>query len=272
MNTYQKHCRWGQFLLIHGDMISEFVNLYGEWCEGEVELFRQLLPEDGVVVEVGSNIGMHSIPMSQFCDRGKVFCFEPQRIVFQILCANIALNNRLNVFARQCAVGGTEETIDIQSGDYDRPWNYGAFSLTSGFSAEMKYTGAARMEKVGVVVLDQDPGLKDIGRLDFLKIDAEGFETFVLRGAREIIGRFRPFIFIENNAEKNFDSVLSAVRALGYQCYWYCSARHRPNNYNGAFWKLEGFDMNMLCVPDGNDSVRGASPRFAPPWRNAHLR
>jgi hypothetical protein len=85
VNTYLKRCRWGQFLLVRGDLISEYVNLYGEWCEGEVELFRALLPEDGVAVEVGSNIGMHAVPISRFCARGALFCYEPQRVV-NMLC------------------------------------------------------------------------------------------------------------------------------------------------------------------------------------------
>jgi hypothetical protein len=97
MRTYIKSARHGKFILMHGDMISEFVNLYGEWCEGEIELFNQIIPKNGVVIEIGSNIGMHSIPISRICNEGKLFCFEPQRIIFQILCGNIALNNITNI-------------------------------------------------------------------------------------------------------------------------------------------------------------------------------
>ncbi len=215
MNTYLKQCRWGQFLLIHGDLISEYVNLYGEWCEGEVELFKQLLPADGVAIEVGSNIGMHAVPLSQICKDGKLFCFEPQRIIFQVLCANLALNGRLNVFASQCGVGDAEAMVDIQTGNYDQPWNYGAFSLTAGFNAEMKYAGAVNTEKVRVLALDQHPPIADIGRLDLLKIDAEGFESQVLRGARQLIARFKPFIFIENNNEGRFNAVWQDVAKEG---------------------------------------------------------
>jgi len=144
MDTYLKACSWGRFLLICGDMISEFVNLYGEWCEAEVEIFNDLLPTNGVVIEVGSNIGMHSVPMSHFCSEGKLFCYEPQRLIFQILCANAALNGWLNIFARQCAVGSAAAIIDIDSGDYDRPWNCDAYSLAAGFSAEGRYPGPVK--------------------------------------------------------------------------------------------------------------------------------
>jgi len=136
VDTYFKRCRWGDFLLLRGDLLSEFVNLYGEWCEGEVELFRSLLSADSTVIEVGSYIGMHSVPLSKCCSHGRVFCYEPQRVIFQVMCANLALNNCVNVFASQFAVGKENSILEIESSAYDKPWNYGAFSLTTGFSTE----------------------------------------------------------------------------------------------------------------------------------------
>lgn len=251
MNTYLKRGRWGEFLLIRGDLISEYVNLYGEWCEGEVELFRALLPEDGVAVEVGSNIGMHAVPISRFCGRGALFCYEPQRVVFQILCANLALNARTNVFARHCAVGAEAGSIRIEAGDYEQPWNYGAFSLVAGYSAEGRYPGPVALETVPIARLDDDADLAERGRLDLLKVDAEGFELPVLEGAAGLIARHRPPIFVENNAPDRFEALLAALRALGYACWWYCSSRSRESNFNRAFWPVPGRDVNMLCLPEG---------------------
>jgi FkbM family methyltransferase len=248
MHTYFKKCRWGDFLLLRGDMIGDYVNLYGEWCEAEVTLFRRLLSAESVVVEVGSNIGMHSVPIARFCERGKVFCFEPQRIIFHLLCANLALNNLTNVIARNCAVGNTTRIIDIESTAYDTPWNYGAFSLASGFSAERGYAEATTREPIPLVRLDDDHALQAIKRLDLLKIDAEGSEPEVLDGARGVIERFRPAIFIENNAAERFDRLLGDIQARGYLCYWFRSRRARPDNFNRTSWMVTGQDINMLCI------------------------
>lgn len=251
MNTYLKRCRWGQFLLLRGDLISEYANLYGEWCEGEVELFHALLPEDGVVAEVGSNIGMHAVPISRFCGRGALFCYEPQRVIFQMLCANLALNERTNVFARHCAVGDTPGTVQVEAGDYEQPWNYGAFSVPAGYSAEGIYPGAVTQEAVPLIRLDDDMALAQRGRLDLLKVDAEGFEVQVLEGAAGLIGLHAPPIFVENNTAERFDAVLAALHAIGYACWWYCSSRCRESNFNRAFWPVPGRDVNMLCLPEG---------------------
>ena len=263
MRTYLKRCRWGELLLIHGDMISEYINLYGEWSEGEVELFRRLLPDDGVAIEVGSNIGAHAVPISRFCAKGRVFCYETQRVIFQILCANLALNNVTNVVAQPSAVGDINSWIEIEGGDYVRPWNYGAFSLVSGFSAEASFPDATRKEPVRLLRLDDDPHLKKISRLDFLKIDAEGFESEVLNGASGLIENFQPAIFAEANAPQNFERVRSELRRRGYRCYWVCSQRSRRNNFNQAQWLMPGQDINLLGVaqtrPQPQDLVEAES-------------
>ena len=249
MRTYLKRCRWGEFLLIHGDMISEYVNLYGEWSEGEIALFLRLIPEDGVVIEVGSNIGMHTVPLSQFCAKGRVFCYEPQRVIFQILCANLAINNLTNVVAQPCAIGDENTFIEIEGGDYDLAWNYGAFSVLSGFSAEARFTGDIRKERVRLQRLDDDPMLQDINRLDLLKIDAEGFECAVMDGATQLIKKFQPYIFAEVTTPNNFELVWNNIHRHGYRCYWACSQRARADNFNQSQWLIQGQDINLLCVP-----------------------
>jgi FkbM family methyltransferase len=183
-NLHKKY-RWGEFILLRGDMISYYVDVFGEWSEAEVDLFRALLPSDGVSVEVGSNIGMHAIALSKICDKGKVYCYEPQRPIFHILCGNIAINNRLNVIARNLAVGDACGQIEIQTSDYDRPWNYGAFSIETGFNAERQFDRAVRTEKINVISLDDDPLLLEIDKIDLIKADVEGLEVKVILGGQE---------------------------------------------------------------------------------------
>ena len=247
MRTYIKSARHGKFILMHGDMISEFVNLYGEWCEGEIELFNQIIPKNGVVIEIGSNIGMHSIPISRICNEGKLFCFEPQRIIFQILCGNIALNNITNIHAFQEAVGDTEEFIDIQSSEYEKSWNYGSFSIEKGFNTEGKYPDTIKLEQIKVISFNNFFNSMKLERVDLIKVDAEGYESKILSASNNIIKEFKPFIFIENNSKENFEKVIEGIRNLNYLPFWYCSARYRENNFNNAFWKIDGFDINMLC-------------------------
>ncbi len=245
MQVFIKQCRHGNFLLLRGDMISQLVDVYGEWSETEIELFRAIVPRDGVCVEVGSNIGMHAVPLSRMCEDGHLYCYEPQRPIFYTLCGNLALNNRLNVVARQLGVGAISGRVTLQVSDYEQDWNYGSFSLAHGFSTENKFEGMVRHDEVDVVSLDDDHLLARHDRLDFLKIDAEGLDIDVLRGARGLIAKHHPDIFVEANTA---DAARAILAELGeeYRGYWFFNARARRDNYNRIKFMIPGADFNII--------------------------
>ena len=245
MQVFTKQCRHGNFMLIRGDMISQLVDLYGEWSETEIELFSALIPRDGVCVEVGSNIGMHAVPLSRMCDAGHLYCYEPQRPIFYVLCGNLALNNRLNVVARQIGVGETNARVTFQVSDYEEPWNYGSFSIAHGFSTEADFQGVVHEDEVEIVGLDEDRLLARHDRLDFLKIDAEGLEVGVLRGARKMIAKHRPDIFVETNTVEAVRAILAEL-GEDYCGYWFFNARARADNFNRTNIMVGGHDSNMI--------------------------
>ncbi|MGA9493766.1 MAG: FkbM family methyltransferase, partial [Mycobacterium sp.] len=223
---------------------------------------------DSVVVEAGANLGLHTVPLAKIASSGRVICFEPQRLIFNILCGNLALNNVVNVDAHRRVVGERAEIVTIESTDYDTPWNYGAFSVAAGFSGEARFPGELTSEPIEVAVLDEFPQTAGLERLDLLKIDTEGFEPAVLRGADRLIARTRPTLFVENNNPANGDDLIRHIRGLGYDCYWYCTARFQPNNYNGVgrsspvvgngvSWNPLGTDVNMVCFPEGVMPISG---------------
>lgn len=250
MQTYLRDCRWGKFLLLRGDMISQNVDVWGEWAEAEITLFRSILRVDSNVVEIGSNIGMHAIPLAMICAKGKVFCHEPQRPIFHILCANIALNNLLNIVARQCAVGASDGEALIQTSDYDEPWNYGSFSISKGFDTEGDYPAPANREAATVLALDTDPLMASLDKIDLIKIDVEGFEPEVVRGARDLIAKHRPYVFVEANRKDVVDAVSAELNKLDYKGHWYCASRYRNDNFNRCRWvKTDAYDPNILFAP-----------------------
>lgn len=253
MKTFLKQCKWGQFLLLRGEMISQYADLYGEWCELEVALFSQLLGPGSNVVEVGAHIGLHTIALSKLAPAGRIVCFEPQRPLFQMLCANAALNDRMNIEAQRAAVGRESGVARIEEGDYDIPWNYSAFSLKGGFSAEQPYPGETRHESVPVMTLDQ--ACEGFDSLSIIKVDAEGMELDVLAGAGKTIDRLSPALFVENNQAASGDSLIEAISDLGYECFWYCVSRYRDGNFNGVPWVVPGNDVNMICLPAGDSRL-----------------
>src|SRR4051794_34289232 len=129
--------RYGQMLFNRHDLyIGRSLELYGEWSEGEIELFQQVLRPGMVAVDAGANIGTHTLALAQsVAPNGVVYAFEPQRIVFQTLAANVALNSLTNVFCQQRALGEAPGIARVPPMDYATANNFGGVEL-SGTAAD----------------------------------------------------------------------------------------------------------------------------------------
>ncbi len=115
-------CRTGPMIYNKNDVyVGGSLGKYGEFSVAEQMIFRQLIREGMLVAEIGANIGAHTIDLARMVgSTGELHVFEPQRIVFQTLCANLAINQCANVFAYQSAVGATIGTIHVPPMDHSR--------------------------------------------------------------------------------------------------------------------------------------------------------
>lgn len=234
----QKACRYGQMLYNKNDVyIGRSLELYGEYSEGEVELFRQVMGTGNVVIEVGANIGAHTLFIAQQVGRsGVVIAFEPQRILFQTLCANLALNSVPNVYTLQQAVGAKAGSVVIPSLDYTQQNNFGGLSL-GGYESG---------EGVPLSTLDSF----NFPACTFLKIDVEGMELDVLQGADRLVRQFRPVIYVENDREEKSAALIRHLDSLGYKMYWHRPPYFNPQNFLGN--RQDVFpgivSLNMICI------------------------
>ena len=134
-----KPCKYGTMLFNKNDSyVGKSYENYGEWKEGEVVLFKQIIREGQIVLDVGANIGQNTLFFSQAVGiTGEVHAFEPQRLFFQTLCANVALNSIVNVYAHQAAVGAATGSIRVPVAS---PWqeeaNFAALALRDYQSGE----------------------------------------------------------------------------------------------------------------------------------------
>lgn len=232
--------RHGLFLYNqHDSYIGKSLAKYGEWSEGEIALFGQLVEAGDIVVEVGSNIGSHTVPLARrLGSSGRLYAFEPQRIIYQNLCANIALNSLTNVEAYQVALGETDGQILIPDINYTVDGNYGAVNL------EQFKQG----QPVRLATLDQALNLP---RLKLLKVDVEGMEAAMVRGARATIAKHLPYLYVENDRVEKSAELIELIQSFGYRLYWHLPQIFNPDNFakdaDNIFGNTASF--NMFCVP-----------------------
>jgi FkbM family methyltransferase len=252
-----KKCRHGHMLYsINDATIGQLFDLYGEFSEGEVELLGQLMKPGDTVIEVGANIGSLTVPLAQFVGpQGTVVAFEPHRILFQNLCANIAINGHTNVKTQNFAVGKENRSVVLPYIDYSKPGIFGGHSIE----------GAAGGESVGLIALDK---YLNTSKCRLMKIDVEGMEEDVILGAAALINRLHPFLYVENDQEEKSGSLISTLQGLGYTLYWHLRPLCRTDNYFGHEKKFLAniISINMLCAPPGAtvagmDKMRISSPQ-----------
>ena len=245
----------GTFLVNENDYyIGRAMQLYGEYSEYEWQVLSAFAGTGRDAVEVGANIGTHTVPLARLLrSRGRrLVAVDAQRAVFQLLCANIALNGLLNVQAENVACSDVSGWVTFDEPDYAAPGNFGA--------VEMKASGGA--QRVRAIPLDElVPASMDVG---LVKLDVEGFEQRVLEGARSTIKRCRPVIYLENDRPQNSRSLIEMLWSMNYEMWWHRPWLYRPDNFRGNAENIYGevVSLNMLAAPkEARLNIGGAAEK-----------
>ncbi len=116
--------------LVTDQYVGQSLDYYGEYSEEEAGLLRMIVRPGWMVLDIGANMGAHTVTLAQAAGpKGVVLAFEPQRVIFQILCANVALNGLGNIYTNQAAVGREAGAVTVPNLDYLEVGNYGGLPL-----------------------------------------------------------------------------------------------------------------------------------------------
>lgn len=170
----------------------------GEWVPIEIEFLMQFVR--GVVFDIGANIGTHTLAFARVAHH--VYSFEPQKLTYYTLCSNLLLNNVFNVTPCELAIGNYDGFIPMYAPD-PRIRNASAgIAVGEGDN------------QVGIMKLDSMPHLPVPY---FIKIDVEGYELEVLRGAVQLLKKGVNFIYVEIHSEELIAPICTLMESLGYR-------------------------------------------------------
>lgn len=158
------------------------------WEPLTIKWLNENLKSEDVVIEVGANVGAHSLIISKIIGQnGSLEAFEPTDYAFKKLQTNFSLNPALmqNTNLHQLYVSNTANAKSKHR-------------IRSSWIVNKSDDIANKMdEEYSGEIVTLDEFFIDLDRLDFLKIDVDGFDFRVLEGAKRLIQTFRPTVFIE---------------------------------------------------------------------------
>jgi len=154
---------------------------------------------DGVfAIDGGANIGVHTVEWARHMHGwGRVLGFEAQEVVYYALAGNLAINNCLNARVRLAALGEQPGTLVVPQPDYFSHASFGSLELRQRDGGENIGQPISYEARDGASVPLASIDSLGLDRVDLIKLDVEGMELEVLRGAMGTLRRFKPMLSVE---------------------------------------------------------------------------
>jgi FkbM family methyltransferase len=209
---------YGRMLVVKSDReMSEAVRRGLLWERALVSAFGEVLAPGEAAIDIGANIGCHTLALADLVGAaGAVVAYEPQPFLTRLLESNTR-DAAAEIVVRPIALGAEAATHTVSFPDYASAANPGGWSPAVGDRTEKKprvpLEETAR--SVSVERLDDDlPDRVGSRRVGLIKVDVEGMEVDVLRGAAGVIAEHRPALFIETREHR--DDIDRLLAPLGY--------------------------------------------------------
>lgn len=179
-NIIKTNVDWFEIYTFKNDGIGNDIINGKIWEKHIVEFLKNNLEKNSIFMDIGSNYGWHSIIASKYCNM--VYSFEPQKNMFDIQNSSININNINNIVVYNFGLGNKNISTQMNQIDYNSSWvNIGDLSIGHGG------------EQIVIKTIDS----LNLPKIDFIKIDVQGYEKFVLEGGVEKIKKDKPILIVE---------------------------------------------------------------------------
>jgi len=182
-----------------GDFMEGTIYTEDCWEKHIVSLINQFLGKSsGIMLDIGSNVGLISIPIAIKHKNSQLYCFEPHPKIFHRLVSNINLNKLTNVSAVNCAISNSKEK-NLTFYAQEKSSNMGLSSLKLNQDIDNYVEITATIDSIDNLFIDSSEPVT------LIKIDTQGSEIDVFESGLQIIKRDRPIIIFEFEDEYYLD-------------------------------------------------------------------
>ena len=189
-----------------------------------LDLYLDGISSGSVIIDVGANIGIYSLLAARKAGpEGKVIAFEPADVAFERFTKNIGINGFQNITAIKMGVSDKSRVMTFRVCDDD--------AYNSLGSTPMKKV--SREVNINTVSIDEYLREHPVSKINVIKIDTEGAEYLVLKGAVNTLKKYNPVLFFEYNPYTapgfSFNKLESVdlLRGLGYKLYEFVDGKMR---------------------------------------------
>jgi FkbM family methyltransferase len=194
------------------------IYLFGGFEREVFKAYQNILAPGAVVLDIGANIGAHTLPMAALCgERGAVHAFEPTLYAIRKLEENLALNPDLEqqVFVHHALLSNVSNAPVPES--VPSSWQ-----LSNAGQIDKHPQHGGSYKKIGdaaVMTIDQFVEESSLQRINLFKLDVDGNEWSVLQGAARTIACFKPIILMEFSLDYNKESFAEILKFLRHMNY-----------------------------------------------------
>jgi FkbM family methyltransferase len=191
-------------------------NLYYGYTDADYNSVLADLKTARVILDIGANIGNSSLYYTSINPDAQILAFEPHPDTYKLAAENLKLNKFPNIHLINIGLGEKRETLKLYEVNDNNP------GMNRILTAENDFP----FKTIEVDRLDNVCREQNIDKIDFIKIDVEGFEYSVLAGGKEVIQKSKPVLFIElddNNLKENNKSAKALIELLvsfGYNKFY----------------------------------------------------
>jgi len=199
------------------------IYLFGRFENETVRAYRGLLKPGDTVLDIGANIGAHTLPLARcVAPTGRVIAFEPTDYAYDKLRQNISLNPELAGLIQ------AEQIMLVASDDAQvKPQLYSSWQINDTTTDMHPKHGGRLMDTVGArsMTLDQFMATQKTSAVSLIKMDVDGHECQVLRGAHDLLSRDKPLLLMEimpyglEEAGDSLDNLLAILDMHGYRLF-----------------------------------------------------
>ncbi|MEJ5267004.1 MAG: FkbM family methyltransferase [Bacteroidales bacterium] len=198
------------YLRLISNLYLKMINLgFFKNQHAEIHYLKSIIKPGDICIDIGANLGYYSYFMAKYCGiHGKVYAVEPVNLFTKILKKNTSKFR--NIIIYPYALGEENCVVKMAMPFIDGVLHHGMTKISKTENSE-------KVIYFDVEMCVPEKLFSDLERLDFLKIDVEGYENIVLTNMKNILQKFHPLIQCELSGELNRHNSLNFLQLLGYK-------------------------------------------------------